>query len=200
ARDGTPWRSQVSLNRVSSVDRHAVTMHEELASIDPERLLAHAEFVRRLAGRLACDSADADDVVQQTWLLGLLKAPRGLREPGAWLTTVARSVARTLGRRDRRRAEIERAVAPRESLPATDRLVEEMEVHARVVQAVLVLKEPYRAAVILRFFHDLSPAEIARRERVPEETVRTRLKRAFAMVRSRLGTELARPARRSLVL
>ena len=38
----------------------------ESASIAPEQLLAHVEWVRRLAATLVADDADADDVAQET--------------------------------------------------------------------------------------------------------------------------------------
>ena len=45
------------------------------------------------------------------------------------------------------------------------------------------LEEPYRTTVMLRYFGDLSSAEIARRQGIPEGTVRSRLKRALDRLR-----------------
>jgi RNA polymerase sigma-70 factor (ECF subfamily) len=173
---------------------------EDLPSLDPDRLLAQTEFVRRLAYRLVQDPSAADDLAQQTWLARLLRAPRRLREPRAWFTTVARNLARSTRRRELRRLEREQAAAPREALPPADRLVEEMETHARVVQAVIALREPYRRTIILYFFHDLSAADIATREQAPVETVRTRLRRALVMLRERLEHELGGGERCTLLL
>ncbi len=51
---------------------------------------------------------------------------------------------------------------------------------------MLAPDEPYREAILDRFFHELSPTEIARRRGVPLETVRTRQKRALRMLRARM--------------
>src|SRR4029077_7953260 len=59
----------------------------------------------------------------------------------------------------------------------------------RVVEAVLALEDPYRATALPRYSDNLQPRAIAQRHAVPVETVRTRLKRAFEMLRLRLDRE-----------
>lgn len=66
--------------------------------MEPEVLLAHAEFVQGLAASLVYGAADIDDAVQETWLAALTHPPRpgpGIR---SWLSTVLRNVVRK-GRR-----------------------------------------------------------------------------------------------------
>ena len=60
-----------------------------------------------------------------------------------------------------------------------------------VVAAVLGLEEPYRSAVLLRFYEGLAPRELAKRLRLPIETVRTRLKRGVEQIRARIAREPA---------
>ena len=55
-----------------------------------------------------------------------------------------------------------------------------------LVDAVLALDEPYRSAVLLRYFEGLEPAEIARRRGVPAGTVRSHLSRGLAELRAAL--------------
>jgi RNA polymerase sigma-70 factor (ECF subfamily) len=83
----------------------------------------HAEHVARLVYRLLGNDAELDDIVQETFVLGL-GALGALDDPGrlrSWLTTVAvRRVKRRLSQRYRRR-DVEEAwsrVAPRVSDPA----------------------------------------------------------------------------------
>ena len=57
------------------------------------------------------------------------------------------------------------------------------EVRRKVVDAVLDLDEPYRTVVLLRYYEDLPPREIAKRTGVGDETVRGRIKRAIAELR-----------------
>lgn len=147
-----------------------------------QTLLAHEPFLRSLARSLVFDPHRVDDLVQETWLAALRHSPRpgpGLR---AWLAQVLRNAARQLARRERRRACRERAAArPERAVPPQEGVRE------RVVDAVLALDEPFRTAVLLRFFEGLPPREVARRTGVPVETARTRLRRALARLRQRLG-------------
>ena len=55
-----------------------------------------------------------------------------------------------------------------------------------MIEAVQGLDEPYRAVVVHRFFDALTVAEIAALGGDPEDTVRTRIRRALARLRERL--------------
>lgn len=65
-------------------------------------------------------------------------------------------------------------------------MVERIELQRCVSEAVLALPEPYRSVVSLRYYEDLSSAQIARRLGVPEATVRVRLMRALERLRRKL--------------
>ncbi len=54
------------------------------------------------------------------------------------------------------------------------------------MDATLALAEPGRSTILLRFFEGLPPREIAARQRVPVETVRSRVRRALAEIRKTL--------------
>jgi DNA-directed RNA polymerase specialized sigma24 family protein len=51
---------------------------------------------------------------------------------------------------------------------------------------VLALDEPWRSAVLWRFFHDLQPRVIAARLGVPVATVRSRVQRGLELLRTEL--------------
>jgi RNA polymerase sigma factor (sigma-70 family) len=158
-------------------------MTEIRAPIDPQELLAHGDFVRAIARSLLWDEHAAEDVVQQTWLaaLGLpATASRG------WLGAVARNLAIKRLRGDRRRGARELAASRQEAGPSPAEVLERERLRRSVVEEVLALPEPYRATVLLRYFEDLPPREIARRMAVPVETVRTRTRRAIETLRARL--------------
>src|SRR6185369_2913889 len=127
-------------------------------------LLRHHDWVRALARRLVADPNVADDVVQETWLEALRRPPRHATSARGWLGTVARNAARKLGRSATRRGRHETAAPPAHSrdVPAED-VAAEAEVGRRLVELVLALDEPYRSAVLLRWFEGLAPAEIAER-------------------------------------
>lgn len=158
--------------------------------LDPDRLLDHVAWVRRLAALLIRDPGAADDAAQETLLVALDRGPRDRDRPRAWLSSIVRSIARRLRRSDERRAARERAVARSEALPATDDLVLRAALLRAVVDAVVELPEPYRTTILLRFFEDVPARDIAARRGEPVETVRTRLKRGLAMLRERLAKEL----------
>ena len=68
-------------------------------------------------------------------------------------------------------------------------LAERAALQREVVGHVLSLDEPFRSIVLLRFFEDLSPPEIAKRLKVPLKTVHSRLQRAFDKLRAKLDRE-----------
>ena len=160
-------------------------MEEDVTDPRAELLIEHAEFIRSIARGLLRDPHAVDDVAQETMLAALQKPPRA-GHFRAWLTAVARNLALTRRRGEQRRAGRERAVARRERLPSAADGVARLELQRRVVEAVVALPEPYRSVIVHRFFFGVAPGEIARREGVPVETVRTRQKRAFKKLRARL--------------
>jgi RNA polymerase sigma-70 factor (ECF subfamily) len=156
-----------------------------------EELLTHRLWVRRIARHLVRDDSLADDLEQETWLAALTNPPRHATSVRGWLATVLRRTLKRGRRGDgRRRALEERASScvPASEPPAAD-LVALAEEHERVVRAVLDLEEPFRTALLLRFFEDLPPREIARRTGVPPETVRSRVRRGLERIRERFDRE-----------
>ncbi|MEM7307271.1 MAG: sigma-70 family RNA polymerase sigma factor [Planctomycetota bacterium] len=157
---------------------------QHVPELTQSALAHHADFVRALARSLVRDPNEADDLEQETWLTVLRGG--GGREPGRpWLAGVLRRTAFARRRADRRRARRERGVARAEGEEAS----RDLGVHQRVVAAVLALEEPYRAAVLLRYYRGWSVAEIADEQGVPVETVRTRLRRARSRLRETLDRE-----------
>jgi RNA polymerase sigma-70 factor (ECF subfamily) len=172
-------------------------MGNETDSPDAEALLEHAGFLRALARSLIGDAHRAEDVVQETFLAAIRRPPRFGSHARGWLAAVARNLSRrTLRTEGRRRRRETVAASSREAAaPAVD-TVGRLETQRAVVDAVLALGEPYRTTLVRRYFDELRPVEIARREGVPEGTVRTRIRRGLEQVRRRLdaGSEGGRKA------
>ena len=149
-------------------------------------LAGETRRLRRLARRLLFDRGQADDVVQEAWLAALRRAPDANAGGRGWLAGAVRRLARNRNRAELRLRHRERAAARGENVPPAEPALDRLEVVRSLVDAVAALDEPYRETVLLRFFDDLAPREIARRQRVPVETVRTRLKRGLERLRARL--------------
>jgi RNA polymerase sigma-70 factor (ECF subfamily) len=151
-----------------------------------EELLGHRDWVLKLAESLLSDPQSADDVAQETWLAALRRPPEEGRAPRPWLASVVRNFARERLRQDGGRRARERQSAKKDQLPPTDELLEKLETQRVLAEAVRALTEPYRTTILLRYFEELSAAEIARRQGVPAATVRSRLQRGLAELRERL--------------
>jgi RNA polymerase sigma-70 factor (ECF subfamily) len=162
-------------------------MTDAMRPLSVETLLAERVWVERLARSLVADDATAADLVQQTWLAAIESPPRS--SPRGWLARVVRNAAFQSHRAASRRAAHESAAPPRAPEPSPAETVARAEAHRRVVDAVMALDEPYRTAVLLRFFEGLESADVARRTGVPVETARTRIKRALALLRGRLDRD-----------
>jgi RNA polymerase sigma factor (sigma-70 family) len=144
-------------------------------------------FLRRLAFHLVRDEALAEDLVQDTFAAWVQHRPRGVAEPRAWLARVLRNLAfnaqRAAARRTRRERAVARPDAPDPGEPETEGT---LETQAHLVAALRALAEPYRSTLVQRYYHDLSPRAIAERTGAPLETVKSRLARGLAKLRTEL--------------
>ncbi|MCU1281534.1 MAG: hypothetical protein JWM53_5080 [bacterium] len=158
-------------------------------------ILGQTAWIRGLARRLVTDAAERDDVVQQAWVEALRKErrPQALRP---WLFGVVRNVARMELRRDSRRRAREEASEPISASPRPDELVERVELEREVAGALLEIAEPYRSTLLLRYYEDRSPTEIARRLNIPAGTVRWRLKQGLELLRADLDARFNGDRRR----
>ena len=147
-----------------------------------DHLTREMGWIRGLARALV--ARDADDLAQDAWLVAAEQAPadRPLRP---WLTRVTGNLARMRGRSSSRRERRELAVETR-AIPSPAELVERVELGRVVAAEVIALDEPYRSTILLHFFEGLSSAEIARRQALPDGTVRRRLKVGLDQLRERL--------------
>lgn len=64
---------------------------------------AHRRFLWRLCYRITGSSADADDLVQETFVKALQRSPDYIDDPRSWLVRVAVNAARDVLRRRKHR-------------------------------------------------------------------------------------------------
>jgi RNA polymerase sigma-70 factor (ECF subfamily) len=156
------------------------------STANTEDLLLHAGWLRRFALALVKDLDAAEDIVQETMVAAWQRPAENTGRP--WLARVARNAAidfwRSSDRRERRESEV---VAPDiDKVASPEQLIGDAQTHRAVAEAVAAVQEPFRQTLVLRFFHGLSSADIARRLRIPDGTVRWRLKEGIERVRRQL--------------
>jgi RNA polymerase sigma-70 factor (ECF subfamily) len=156
------------------------------SAVPIEALLAQRGWVRALARTLVADPAAADDLEQQAWVEALEHPPAHAGGLRGWFATVLRRRARDGWRERSRRTARETASARPEGTRSTAEVVAEADAQRRLVDSVMGLDEPFRETILLRYFEDLPPREIAARQGVPVETVRSRNRLALERLRERL--------------
>ena len=169
-------------------------MSEKPQSLDPEELLAHAGWVRGLAVALVGESR-ADDLAQQTMLRAMERPPRYKKNLRGWLGTIARNFAYSWVRTEGRRRELfqtheyegkrdfEHDAGSSALSAAPEDLLGKSEAHAQLISVLRDLPDPGRHLLLLRYFEDLTPKQIAERHGMKPSTVRVQLMRATEELR-----------------
>lgn len=149
----------------------------------------------RVARGIVRDDAEAEDVVQETWVRACLGLDQ-FRQDAAlatWLTRIA--INEALGRLRRRRP-----TTDVDHLPATrvgdhpERAMAQRQLQSLLERAIDELPDEFRLVFIARIVEGLSIEETSRLLDVRPETVKTRVHRA----RVRLRTTIARDVRGSV--
>jgi RNA polymerase sigma factor (sigma-70 family) len=153
-------------------------------------LLHHAEWVRRLAIRLA-GPADGDDAAQDALLAAWRSPRRHDGNPRGFFATLLRNAVRLRARADARRQRRERDVAAATTGAADSAAaaVERAELHRHLVTLVLALDEPHRTLVLRHYFDGADVRDLAREQRCSPDAVRAHLRRARATLRRRLDAD-----------
>lgn len=183
---GYVFRSRVTHGRVLR-RLGAVSPPNRSSADDPARWCSDAAFVRGLARQLLADEHGAEDLAQEAWLHALRgPAPRGGFR--SWIAAIVRNLATSQHRRAQRRRRHETAAADGVARPAADASTvhASLEAHELLVTTVRALDEPYRTAIVRRYFDGLSPRAIAAERGLPVRTVHTHLQRGLDQLRARL--------------
>lgn len=158
-------------------------MEQNASAIDLTRLVAlhHAELYR-YAFRLCGRAPDAEDLVQQTFLIAQRKSDQ-IRDPScarSWLFRVLRNCFL----KTRRQKQPIPAATLELEVDDLPRDVDETEVDSEQLQQALdALSDEYRMVVVMFYFEQLSYREIAEQLELPLGTVMSRLSRAKGRLR-----------------
>ena len=150
--------------------------------------------VFRLAYRILGQTQDAEDVVQDTFVIAYrsIDSYRGDGPIGAWLRTIATRVAlrRAAARMAAVRLSPDLNEPERRELGPLDAVLSE-ERAAAIRRAIGSLSEAQREVVVLRLFGELSLQQIADATGRPLATCKSHLRRGLAWLRVALRDEAA---------
>ena len=141
----------------------------------------HIDTVYRLCYSFMKNPADAEDMAQETFLKLMTeeKSFENERHEKAWLIVTASNLCRdSLKKWWRRHENIEDHL---------DLGCEQSFGDPTIMSAILSLKPEYKTAVYMYYYEGYTTAEIAGHFSCPEATVRSRLSRARAQLRTLLG-------------
>ena len=143
--------------------------------------------------RLGADPSGAEEITQEAMVSiwrNAAQFDRSKASPSTWIFTIARNL--TIDRfRKTRRPQFDPndpALVP-EDQPSPDRLAEQTEKQENVRKIMDTLSLNERNVLMLSFYEDLSHFEISRRLSIPVGTVKSRIRLAFAKIRSRLDAQ-----------
>ena len=149
-----------------------------------------------LAYRVIGREEDARDVVQETFLRAFRALPgfKGQAKFSSWIYRIALNLCRDWIRRQKRTpvvqlpedAEAVERLAYREPVDSVEDLVARKELSAVVADAMALLPEEQRTAIILKEYHGMTFQEIAELQGVPLSTVKTRLYQGLTVLRRNL--------------
>jgi RNA polymerase sigma-70 factor (ECF subfamily) len=143
---------------------------------------------RRIAARQERGGAsDAGEDLAQDLVVAALEAGGEARRPGAWLERVGRNAVIDRWRVESRREELASEIEPPVEMPDPETVLLGRERRGLVRRALAALPRPQRRAALARFHADLPFKEVATRLGTPPVTARTRVHRALAVLRSKLG-------------
>jgi RNA polymerase sigma-70 factor (ECF subfamily) len=149
-----------------------------------------------LAYRVIGREEDARDVCQETFLRAFRALPgfKGQAKFSSWLYRIALNLCRDWIRRQRRAplVQVPEGVDPadlaaeREPTESIEDLVSRRELSAIVEEAMALLPDEQRTAIILKEYHGMTFQEIADLQGCPLSTVKTRLYQGLSVLRRHL--------------
>ena len=149
-------------------------------------------YIVRLAGSILRDTAEAEDIAQETFVSALLhiESVDPNTNVKAWLSTIAVNKCRDLMRRRKVKQKFQTIMETFWDRPDPTTLPERMAMHeesaSRLWTAVDQLKDKHRLPILLRYGHNLSIREIAEVLETKEGTIHSRLHYAYKKLQVQL--------------
>ena len=196
-----PLAKVLELNRVNSMERmnavHPSRLISQCLAGDPYAIamLVHQyeTSVFRLALSIVGDAAEANEITQETFISALrsLSSYQEKKSFKAWLYTIALNHSRTVLRKRKSLARLGTVLTSIFRIETQKQVLPEDAVIQNEAEAILwkslnQLDERFRTVVVLRYFHELSIAEISEILSVNEGTIHSRLHSAREKLRNAL--------------
>jgi RNA polymerase sigma-70 factor (ECF subfamily) len=133
--------------------------------------------VRAIAYSYSTDPADAEDIVQETFLKAYASLDTLQRKASfaLWIATITRNSARTLYTKNKRQKSIG---TPHDMPGSTNPRHEKEEIYGMVRANLEQLDQPQREVLLLYYFNNASTTEVAKYLGISRSAVRKRLQRA----------------------
>ena len=143
----------------------------------------YQQDVHRLALSILDDSSEADDATQESLLAALrgLNSFNGASSLKTWLFSITVNICRTRLQRRKRNERLRRilgGILRVQNASSIEEHAMENETDEALWSAIHSMDERHRLPIVLRYYHDLSVAEIANILQIPEGTVHSRLNTA----------------------
>lgn len=161
-----------------------------------------------LAYRVIGREEEARDVVQETFLRAFRSIAnfRGQAKFSSWIYRIALNLCRDWIRRERRApiaptpegVDVIEMAAAREPAESIEDLVERHDLSRAVAEAMALLPEEQRTAIILKEYHGMTFQEIADLQGCPLSTVKTRLYQGLNVLRRHLQQQGKTPYKPNL--
>jgi RNA polymerase sigma-70 factor (ECF subfamily) len=177
---------------------------------DPQAIEAlvheHQAKIYRLCLSMLDDAAEAEDATQESFIAAFkaLKSYRGDSAFQTWLISIALNVCRSSLRQRKRRTRLSETLEDPslsgDNIPTPEQHTMRSEESRALWTAISKLDEKHRMPIFLRYYHELSTAEIASVLGINEGTVHSRLsiartQLAGALKRAQARSRKARPAK-----
>jgi RNA polymerase sigma-70 factor, ECF subfamily len=151
----------------------------------------YQQDVYRLALSILDDPTEADDATQESLLAALraLDSFHGTSSLKTWVFSITVNICRTRLQKQKRRERLRQILSGILQVtrsPSVEESTIENEADEALWRLIHNMDEKHRIPVVLRYYHDLSIAEIATILQIPEGTVHSRLNTARRLLHSAL--------------
>lgn len=141
----------------------------------------------RLASRLSACAADADDILQEAYIVAWQKRTTLRSEPWPWFCVVIAHCAKNYNRKHRRMAFMDSLDGQPDTPQTRSHDIESRETRDYLVEALSALPDPEREAVTLCIMGELTHEQASEVTGLPLGTIKTRVRKGMERLRAKFS-------------